>query len=200
MIVAQALVEGARLLTADGALDKYDVQPEIRKVGVPINTLDDFEVKSALVRSQAERLARINRGEIVVVGRNRWSEGRPSPLVVGADGGLFEFDPAAAAETLEMLRASKRRRRQGEVDAALRRLRGAARTAENLMSASIACARAGHDGRVGGRPARGARVLSRCACNRTARAPDSVRWSPRNPAGARSNKLEPASGALACAS
>src|SRR5207253_2832760 len=93
-------------------------------------------------RSQAERLAHINQGELVVVGRNRWTEGLPSPLLAGADGGLFKFDPAAAAETLEMVRASKRRRRQDEVDAALRRLREAAGTGENLMPASIACARA----------------------------------------------------------
>jgi len=78
----------------------------------------------------------------VVVGRNRWTEGLPSPLLAGADGGLFKFDPAAAAETLEMVGATKRRRSQGEVDAALRRLNEAARTGENLMPASIACARA----------------------------------------------------------
>ena len=114
----------------------------IRELGGALAAIESGYMKSALVRSQAERLARINRGEIVVVGRNRWTEGLPSPLVAGADGGLFEFDPAAAAETLEMVRASKRRRRQDEVDAALRRLREAAGTGENLMPASIACARA----------------------------------------------------------
>src|SRR5437867_1924035 len=114
----------------------------IRALGGALAAIESGDMKSALVHSQAERLARINRGEIVVVGRNRWTEGLPSPLVAGADGGLFRFDPAAAAETLEMVRATKRRRRQDEVDAALRRLREAAGTGENLMPASIACARA----------------------------------------------------------
>src|SRR5438309_8977361 len=114
----------------------------IRALGGALAAIESGDMKAALVHSQAERLARINRGEIVVVGRNRWTEGLPSPLLAGPDGGLFRFDPAAAAETLEMVRATKRRRSQGEVDAALRRLREAAKTGENLMPASIACARA----------------------------------------------------------
>jgi (2R)-ethylmalonyl-CoA mutase len=99
-------------------------------------------MKAALVRSQAERLARINKGEIAVVGRNRWSEGLPSPLVSGEDGGLFKFDPVSAAETLDMLRATKTRRSQADVDRTLRALREAAAAGTNLMPASIACARA----------------------------------------------------------
>src|SRR5215813_1281062 len=98
-------------------------------------------MKAALVRSQAERLARINAGEIVVVGRNRWTEGLPSPLLSGEDGGLFKVDPRSAAETLEMLRATRARRNQAEADAALRRLREAAAAGQNLMPASIECAR-----------------------------------------------------------
>src|SRR5215813_14932697 len=99
-------------------------------------------MKAALVRSQAERLARINAGEIVVVGRNRWTDGLPSPLLSGEDGGLFRFDPKSAAETLEMLRATRSRRSQADVDAALRALRDAAMAGHNLMPVSIACARA----------------------------------------------------------
>ena len=99
-------------------------------------------MKSALVRSQAERLARINAGDVVVVGRNRWTDGLPSPLLGGDDGGLFRVDPKSAAETLEMLRATKSRRNQAEVDAALRRLRDAAVGGQNLMPLSIECARA----------------------------------------------------------
>ena len=39
------------------------------------------EAALALVRSQAERMARINSGDVVVVGRNRWTDGLPSPLL-----------------------------------------------------------------------------------------------------------------------
>ena len=99
-------------------------------------------MKAALVRSQAERLARINAGDVVVVGRNRWTDGLPSPLLGGEDGGLFRVDPKSAAETLEMLRATRSRRNETEVAAALRRLRETAVGGGNLMPASIDCARA----------------------------------------------------------
>jgi (2R)-ethylmalonyl-CoA mutase len=113
----------------------------IRELGGALAAVESGYMKSALVRSQAERLARINRGEITVVGRNRWTDGLPSPLVTGDDGGLFRFDARSAAETLDMLRATKARRSQAEVDAALRRLCDAATAGENLMPASIECAR-----------------------------------------------------------
>jgi (2R)-ethylmalonyl-CoA mutase len=99
-------------------------------------------MKAALVRSQADRLARINSGDTVIVGRNRWTEGLPSPLLTGEDGGLFRVDPKSAAETLEMLRATKSKRSQAAVDDALRQLREAAQSGANMMPPSIACARA----------------------------------------------------------
>ena len=139
------LFDGSPVVAAKVAELKEAASAEvarIRELGGALAAIESGYMKSALVRSQAERLARINQGENVVVGRNRWTEGLPSPLLAGADGGLFKFDPAAAAETLEMVGATKRRRSQGEVDAALRRLNEAARTGENLMPASIACARA----------------------------------------------------------
>jgi (2R)-ethylmalonyl-CoA mutase len=113
----------------------------IRELGGAVAAVESGYMKSALVRSQAERLARINRGEITVVARNRWTDGLPSPLVSGEDGGLFRFDARSAAETLDMLRATRSRRSQTEVDAALRRLHDAAAAGENLMPVSIECAR-----------------------------------------------------------
>src|SRR5207244_12165583 len=65
----------------------------------------------------------------------------PTPLLEGEDGGLFKFDRESAEETIEMLRATRSRRSQAEVDSALRHLREAAAADENLMPASIECAR-----------------------------------------------------------
>jgi (2R)-ethylmalonyl-CoA mutase len=113
----------------------------IREAGGVLAAVESGYMKAALVRSQAERLARINSGEITVVGRNRWTEGLPSPLVGGDDGGLFKVDPGSAADTLEMLRATKARRSQAEVDTALRSLKEAAVAGKNLMPLSIECAR-----------------------------------------------------------
>jgi len=114
----------------------------IEQLGGALAAVEAGYMKAGLVRSQAERLARINKGELVVVGRNRWTDGLPSPLLTGEDGGLFRFDPASAAETLDMLRATKSRRSQAEVDRTLRALSDAAATGTNLMPTSIACARA----------------------------------------------------------
>jgi len=114
----------------------------IEQMGGALAAVESGYMKASLVRSQAERLARINTGEMVVVGRNRWTEGLPSPLVTGDDGGLFKFDPASAAATLELLRATRSKRSQAEVDRTLRALRDAAAGGTNLMPASIACARA----------------------------------------------------------
>jgi len=114
----------------------------IEQMGGALAAVESGYMKASLVRSQAERLARINTGELAVVGRNRWTEGLPSPLVGGDDGGLFKFDPASAAATLELLRATRSKRSQAEVDRTLRALRDAAAGGTNLMPASIACARA----------------------------------------------------------
>jgi ethylmalonyl-CoA mutase len=138
------LFTGSPVVAAKVAALKEAAYVEIGRIrdgGGAIAAVESGYMKSALVRSQAERLARINAGDLVVVGRNRWTEGLPSPLLAGEDGGLFRFDARSAGETLDMLRATRARRSQAEVDAALRRLREAAAAGENLMPHSIECAR-----------------------------------------------------------
>jgi (2R)-ethylmalonyl-CoA mutase len=138
------LFDGSPVVAAKVAALKEAAYAEIARIGEMGGVLAAIEsgyMKAALVRSQTERLARINRGETVVVGRNRWAEGLPSPLLAGADGGLFTVDPRSAAETLEMLRSTRSRRSQAEVDTALRHLREAAAAGKNLMPFSIECAR-----------------------------------------------------------
>jgi len=114
----------------------------IEEMGGAVAAVESGYLKSALVRSQAERLSRINDGAQVVVGRNRWTDALPSPLTAGGDGGVFKVDPKAAAEAVEALRATRARRSQAAVDDALRQLREAAQGGKNLMPASIACAKA----------------------------------------------------------
>src|SRR5262245_32397500 len=138
------LFDGSPVVASKVKALKEAAYAEIAKIdelGGAIEAIESGYMKAALVRSQADRLARINAGDVVVVGRNRWTDGLPSPLVSGEDGGLFRVDPESAAETLEMLRATKSRRSQAEVDTALRQLRDAAVAGQNLMPLSIACAR-----------------------------------------------------------
>ncbi len=138
------LFDGSPVVASKVAALKEAAYAEIARIdelGGAIEAIESGYMKSALVGSQAERLARINAGDVVVVGRNRWTDGLPSPLLGGEDGGIFRIDPGSAAETLAMLQATKSRRNQAEVDAALRRLRDAAVAGENLMPLSIECAR-----------------------------------------------------------
>ncbi|HSD80159.1 MAG TPA: methylmalonyl-CoA mutase family protein [Solirubrobacteraceae bacterium] len=101
-------------------------------------------MKAALVDSHRERLARIESGEHVVVGLNRFTETEPSPLLQGADGGILTVDPAVEAEQREAVARWRAERDQAAVDAALAELRRvAADDAENVMPATIAAARAG---------------------------------------------------------
>ncbi|MCO6383226.1 protein meaA [Oceanicola sp. 502str15] len=99
-------------------------------------------MKGRLVESNAERLGRVETGETVVVGVNRWAEGEPSPLM-GEDGGIMTVDPAVEAEQVARLQAWRAARDNEAVAEALEALREAARTGENVMEPSIAAAKAG---------------------------------------------------------
>jgi (2R)-ethylmalonyl-CoA mutase len=100
-------------------------------------------MKGALVDSHRERIRRIESGEHVVVGLNRFVESEPSPLLVGADGGILTVDPEIEAEARDALDAWRAERDQAAVDAALADLAEAARGDANIMPATLAAARAG---------------------------------------------------------
>jgi (2R)-ethylmalonyl-CoA mutase len=100
-------------------------------------------MKAALVESHRERLRRIEAGEQVVVGLNRFVEGEPSPLLAGADGGILTVDPAVEAGQRAAVAAWRAARDDSAVRAALDELARVARSDENIMPATIAAARAG---------------------------------------------------------
>jgi (2R)-ethylmalonyl-CoA mutase len=103
-------------------------------------------MKAALVDSHRERLRRIEGGEQVVVGQNRFTETEVSPLTADAEGGILVVDPALEAQQIEDVRRWRSQRDQSAVDEALAVLAAAAGDAgaeENLMVPTIAAARAG---------------------------------------------------------
>ncbi|MBT9384790.1 cobalamin-dependent protein [Pseudooceanicola sp. CBS1P-1] len=112
----------------------------LEAMGGAIAAID--HMKARLVESNAARLAKIESGETVVVGVNRWTEAEPSPLM-GADGGIMTVDPAAEEAQLDRLAAWRAERDADAVRAALDALREAALAGENIMPASIAAAKAG---------------------------------------------------------
>jgi ethylmalonyl-CoA mutase len=101
-------------------------------------------MKSGLVESNRERIARIERGELKVVGQNCYEETADSPLTAGEDGGILTPDPQIERERIEALEQWRSERDQAAVDAALADLAKAARDeATNIMPATIAAAKAG---------------------------------------------------------
>ncbi|HEY8581938.1 MAG TPA: protein meaA [Capillimicrobium sp.] len=101
-------------------------------------------MKGALVDSHRERIGRIERGEQIVVGINKYTETEPSPLASGEDGGILTVDPGVEAQAQEALAAWKAERDEAAVRDALAELARVAKTeGENIMGATIAAARAG---------------------------------------------------------
>ena len=103
-------------------------------------------MKAALVDSHRARIARIESGQQVVVGQNRFAESELSPLTADAEGGILVVDPALEAQQIEALEQWRSQRDQRAVDEALAELARVAAdesAAENLMTPTIAAARAG---------------------------------------------------------
>jgi (2R)-ethylmalonyl-CoA mutase len=101
-------------------------------------------MKARLVESHRDRVARIERGALTVVGQNRFTEGEDSPLTASADGGILTPDPEVERECREALERWKGERDEGAVTRALDGLAAAARDeSANIMPATIEAARAG---------------------------------------------------------
>ena len=113
---------------------------QIESMGGAVGAIE--YMKSRLVEANAERIARIEAGETVVVGVNRWQEGEPSPLTAGEEA-IMKVDPKAEADQIARLQAWREARDEGAVTAALAALREAAASGANIMPPSIAAAKAG---------------------------------------------------------
>ena len=121
-----------------------DVQKEIDKVQAMGGAVEAVEyMKTQLVGSHAERRRRIEAGEDVVVGVNRFTTTEPNPLLADADGAILTVDPEVEGHAIEAIAQWRAQRDAGAVDEALLALRDAAKTEVNLMPATLACARAG---------------------------------------------------------
>ncbi len=137
------LFEGSVVVEGKTAALVKEAKAEIDKIlemGGVQSAVESGYLKSSLVRSMTQRRSRIEAGEEVVVGVNRWTEGIESPLTAGDDGGLFRVDPAEAEKTLDALGKTRSSRDDAEAKRCLDALRKAAEEGEPMMEASIACA------------------------------------------------------------
>jgi (2R)-ethylmalonyl-CoA mutase len=99
------------------------------------------ELKGRLVSSMAERTRRIESGEQIVVGVNRFVETATSPL--GGSDNILTVDPRVEQETIDEVVAWRATRDQSAVDRALKQLERAMNDGTNVMEPSIALAKAG---------------------------------------------------------
>lgn len=99
------------------------------------------DMKRALVESNARRVRSIETGEITVVGRNDFRETEPSSL--GGSESILRVDPQVGRELVADVQAWRSTRDGEAADAAMTELRRVANSTENIMGATIACARAG---------------------------------------------------------
>ncbi|HQU26758.1 MAG TPA: protein meaA [Acidimicrobiales bacterium] len=135
-VVMESLVHGLR----EAATAELD---EVLALGGAFAAVE--QVKARLVASQAARVARIESGEQVVVGVNRFTETAPSPLAEGV-GSILAVDPSVEAELVADLAAWRAARDRTAVEAALAELKRVAASedpTDNVMIPSIALARAG---------------------------------------------------------
>jgi ethylmalonyl-CoA mutase len=100
-------------------------------------------MKAQLVDSHRERIRKIESGEQVVVGINKYESTEPSPLTASGAEAILVVDPETEAEQREAVQAWRASRDQEAVDRALEDLRRVAASDENVMEATIAAARAG---------------------------------------------------------
>jgi len=117
-----------------------DELARIEAMGGAVAAID--YMKERLVASNSDRLRRIESGEQVVVGVNRWTESELSPLSTGSDA-VQVIDPAIEAEQIARLGAWRGARAAAGARAALAELRRVASEGGNIMEPSIACAKAG---------------------------------------------------------
>jgi len=115
----------------------------VQAMGGAVAAVESGYMKSALVGSHAERRRRIEDGEDVVVGVNRFTTTEPNPLLADIDAAIMTVDPEVEQHAVEAVRAWRSGRDAGDVDDALRGLRDAAKTDANLMPATVECARVG---------------------------------------------------------
>nr|WP_194916376.1 protein meaA [Catenulispora rubra] len=115
----------------------------IEGLGGVVAAVESGYLKAQLVGAHAERRAKIESGEMVVVGVNKFTETEPNPLTADLDAAIQTVDPAVEQQAVAALKEWKAQRDGAAVDAALARLRQEAATDANLMDATLACVRAG---------------------------------------------------------
>ena len=140
------IFEGSTVISAKVDQLCADATAEIDRVqglGGAVAAVESGYMKQALVSSHAVRRSRIESGTDKIVGVNVYETTAESPLTADLDGAIQAADPQAERAALESLETWRGERDGAEVEEALRVLAEDAKSGVNLMTATLAAARAG---------------------------------------------------------
>jgi (2R)-ethylmalonyl-CoA mutase len=129
----------------DGAREEIE---RVQAMGGAVAAVESGYMKSALVASHAARRQRIEAGQDVVVGVNRFTSTEPNPLTADLRTAIQTVDPAVEQRAIEAVRGWRAERDatpegRARTEAALARLTADATAGVSLMPATLECARAG---------------------------------------------------------
>ncbi|MFD9703354.1 protein meaA [Lentzea sp. NPDC059081] len=123
-----------------GAREEID---RVQAMGGAVAAVESGYMKSQLVSSLADRRRRVESGEEVVVGVNKFDTTEPSPLQAEGANAIETIDPIVEMHAVEAIQQWRANRDNAAVEASLDALREAAKTDKNLVEVTLACARAG---------------------------------------------------------
>jgi (2R)-ethylmalonyl-CoA mutase len=115
----------------------------VQAMGGAVAAVESGYMKTQLVGSLAGRRMRIETGEDVIVGVNKFDTTEPSPLQAEGAKSIEQLDPLVEQHAKEAIQRWRAGRDQSVVDESLDALRAAAKTETNLVTATLACVKAG---------------------------------------------------------
>jgi len=139
------VVEATVAQLLEGARAEID---RVQEMGGAVAAVESGYMKSAMVASHSLRRQRIEAGDDIVVGVNRFATTEPNPLTADLDTAIMTVDhdvEARAAAAVAAWRADRDATEEGRkaTQEALARLASDAQSGVNLMPASLEAARAG---------------------------------------------------------
>ncbi|MET7896624.1 protein meaA [Streptomyces mirabilis] len=145
------IFEGSHVIEAKVAAlveESLAEMDRIDEMGGAMAAVESGYLKSQLVSSHAERRARIEGGTEKIVGVNIYESTESNPLTADLDAAIQTVDPAVEARVVAALQQWRDTRYQPPFNhprpcKALERLKEAAKGTDNLMEATLECARAG---------------------------------------------------------
>jgi (2R)-ethylmalonyl-CoA mutase len=139
------IFDGSTVMTEKVERLKREAREELKRIdemGGAVKAVESGYMKQQLVESNTARLEAIERGDQVVVGVNKYLESEPSPLGGGTEQ-ILTVSEDAERDQIARLKEWRAKRDDGKVKAVLAALKRAATTGDNIMPASIGCAKAG---------------------------------------------------------